>query len=287
MNKGAILVIAAAVLWGTTGTAQALAPVGAHPIVVGTMRLMIGGLTILLFARVQGGLSLDRPLPIPAILIGGLTDATYQLCFFAAVRRTGVVVGTIVAIGSSPVMAGLLDIFVERRPPRGIWYIATAMAVTGCMFLTAASSTSLTVDDIGVLLALGAGLSYAIYAICSKRLLRRYPPDTVMSVIFCLGALILSPILIWGRTTWLFEPAGFLAALHLGVIATGFSYILYARGLKLISVSRAVSLSLAEPLTAGLLGLLVLGEQLTPMTILGILLLLGGLLAITKKTKSD
>ena len=119
MNKGAILVIAAAVLWGTTGTAQALAPVGAHPIVVGTMRLMIGGLTILLFARVQGGLSLDRPLPIPAILIGGLTVATYQLCFFAAVHRTGVVVGTIVAIGSSPVMAGLLDIFVERRPPRG------------------------------------------------------------------------------------------------------------------------------------------------------------------------
>ena len=134
MNKGALLVIAAAVLWGTTGTAQALAPAGAHPIVVGTMRLVVGGLTILSFALVQGGLSLDRSLPIPVTLIGGLTVAAYQLCFFAAVYRTGVAVGTVVAIGSSPVMAGLLDLFVERRPPRGIWYLATAMAIAGCIF---------------------------------------------------------------------------------------------------------------------------------------------------------
>ena len=280
MNRGVFLVLAAAVLWGTTGTAQALAPAGAHPVVVGTMRLVVGGLTILLFALARGNLRLDRSWPILITLIGSLAVAGYQLCFFAAVFRTGVAVGTIVAIGSSPVMAGLLDIFIERRPPRSVWYLATALAVVGCVLLTA-SGSSLTVDALGVVLALGAGLTYAVYTLCSKRLLAKYPPDAVMTVFFCLGAIFLSPSLIWGQTKWLLAPSGLLVALHLGVIATGLSYIFFARGLKLISVSRTVTLSLAEPLTAGLLGLLLLGEHLTPMAMIGILLLFGGLVLVS------
>jgi drug/metabolite transporter, DME family len=267
-------------LWGTTGTAQALAPAGAHPMVVGTMRLVVGGLTILVVALMRGGLQFDRSWPLLVTLAGGLTVAGYQLCFFAAVDRTGVAVGTIVAIGSSPVMAGLLDIFLERRPPGSAWYMATAMAVAGCILLTA-SGSSLTVDTFGVLLALGAGLTYAIYTLCSKRLLVNFPPDTVMAVIFCLGALFLSPALFRGNTAWLITPRGIMVVLHLGIITTGLSYIFYARGLKMISVSRTVTLSLAEPLTAGLLGILLLGEQLTLPAIVGVLLLFGGLVIVS------
>jgi DME family drug/metabolite transporter len=52
---------------------------------------------------------------------------------------------------------------------------------------------------------------------------------------------------------------------------------MFARGLRLVSPSHAVSLSLAEPLTAGVLGILLVGETLTLTALLGIVLLLGSL----------
>jgi drug/metabolite transporter (DMT)-like permease len=49
-TRGFWFVLAAAVCWGTTGTAQAFAPEGATPLAVGAMRLLIGGSALLLFA---------------------------------------------------------------------------------------------------------------------------------------------------------------------------------------------------------------------------------------------
>ena len=46
-------------------------------------------------------------------------------------------------------------------------------------------------------------------------------------------------------------------------------------------VAAAVTLSLAEPLTAGLLGILILGERLSPQAMIGAALLLGGLLSLS------
>jgi DME family drug/metabolite transporter len=54
---GQWLVLTAAVLWGTTGTAQAFAPIGVQPVVVGAVRLAIGGLALLLFAVRHGRLT--------------------------------------------------------------------------------------------------------------------------------------------------------------------------------------------------------------------------------------
>jgi DME family drug/metabolite transporter len=205
-----------------------------------------------------------------------LTIATYQLAFFGGVARTGVAVGTIVGIGSAPIMAGVLGWWIDGERPGPRWIGATLLAIAGCGLLVLPGD-KVQVDGLGILLALGAGLSYALYTMSSKRLLAIYPPDTVMAVGFCGGALILLPLL-WGRDLrWVLEPSGLLVALHLGLVATGLSYALFGRGLKSTPAATAVTLSLAEPLTAGVLGIVVVGEQLVVTTILGIGLLLGGL----------
>jgi DME family drug/metabolite transporter len=69
-------------------------------------------------------------------------------------------------------------------------------------------------------------------------------------------------------------------ALHLGLLATAAAYALFSRGLSQVPVATAVTLSLAEPLTAGLLGVFLLGERLTAWALLGIVLLLSGLILI-------
>ena len=214
---------------------------------------------------------------------GALTVATYQVCFFAGVARTGVAVGTIVGIGSAPIMSGVLDWVVRREPPGGRWLVSTVLAIIGCSLLVL-SGSEIGVDPLGILLAIGAGASYAVYALASKYLLEDHPPDAAMAVIFSLGALLLTPLLLMTPgLDWVAQPRGILVILHLGIISVTLSYVLFAQGLLTTAPATAVTLSLAEPLTAGLLGVIVLGERLTAPALVGIGLLFGGLYLLTRR----
>jgi DME family drug/metabolite transporter len=88
---------------------------------------------------------------------------------------------------------------------------------------------------------------------------------------------MLMPLLLTVNLAWLGEAIGALVVLHLGVITVAVAYILFVRGLASVPVSTAVTLTLAEPLTAGILGVVVVGEDLTAPAFVGIGLLFCGL----------
>jgi DME family drug/metabolite transporter len=275
-RNGKWFVLAAAVLWGTTGTAQAFAPQGAQPAVVGTVRLIIGSFALLILAAARGKLShQNRWSVIPTFLAAG-SMAAYQLCFFNGVARTGVAVGTVVAIGSAPIFAGFLSFLINKEYPQPKWITATLLTVMGCSLLLLPGGNVI-FNPLGVGLALGAGAAYAMFTVISKRLLKEHPSEAVMAITFCLGAALLSPLLFTADLNWLTQPRGLAVALHLGFIATGAAYALFAQGLITVPAASAVTLSLAEPLTAGTLGIIVLGERLTLLGIVGIGLILSGL----------
>jgi DME family drug/metabolite transporter len=274
LQKGAILVVLAAMLWGTTGTSQALAPSGANALTIGALRLLVGGVGLLVIAHRT--LAFDRRWLNRYVLIGAAAVALYQVSFFGGVGRTGVAVGTVVGIGSAPIFAGLLALFVERIQLTLVWWLATGLAVAGGAIL-ALSGSAIGVDVIGILLAMGAGLSYAIYALASKTLLEYEKPDAVMAALFSLGALLLLPLLLTAELHWVGSPGGLIVVLHLGLLATTLSYALFARGLRDVTTATAITLSLAEPLTAALLGIFVLGEPVTAPAVLGIGMVFVGL----------
>lgn len=280
-NRGPWLVIAAGILWGTTGTAQAFAPAGASPLAIGAIRLLIGGSALLLLALVRRQLH-AHGWPWKATLAVTTGIAFYQLAFFAGVARTGVAVGTVVAIGSAPIFAGLLGLLFGERPSRR-WLLATVLAIAGCTLLVTAGG-DVHMDLIGMLLALGAGASYAIYTMASRHLLRTQPPDAVTAVSFFGAALLLAPLLFFVDLSWLAEPRGMMVAFELGILATALSYILYIRALVTVPTATAVTLALMEPLTAATLGIVVLGERLTLPALIGIGLLAAGLMILTLRS---
>jgi drug/metabolite transporter, DME family len=281
-SNGHLFVILAAVLWGTGGTAQALAPGAADPLSVGVVKIGIGGTAMLAFSVLSGGWAKGatsakwRPLPVLAC---AMLVASYQVLFFTGITLTGVALGTISAIGSLPVWAGLIDLFFGRRPDAR-WLGATALAIAGSVLLIG-SGGSVSVEPLGVLLCIASGAGLVAFTAIAKGLLQERPHSVVMGVTFTLGALLLSPALLLSDPGWLLSPTGLVVALELGLGATALAYILFARGLSKVSVSTAATLSLAEPLTAGLLGVLVLGERLSPVAVAGMALLVLGLLLAT------
>ncbi|TDL31387.1 EamA family transporter [Jeotgalibacillus sp. S-D1] len=263
-----LYVLFAAVLWGTTGTAQAYAPDSTHPIAFGAMRLAIGGLSLLMLISLQGKFSVHN-WPLKSVFIAALSMAFYQPFFFSAVSMTGIAVGTVVAIGSAPIIAGILEWSFYKRIPSQSWWAATALAILGCILLFSSQGT-VVINPSGILLALGAGLSFACYTIMSKQLLMTHPPDTVVGVVFTLSGIFLAPLLIFFDLSWLVELRGLIISLYIGMIATAAAYLLFATGLKRVPASTAVTLALAEPLTAALLGVFLIGESLSLLSWIGI-----------------
>jgi len=277
-GRAVAMVLIAALMWGTTGTARALGPAGAAPLAVGAVRIAIGGALLVLIAFARGTL-FGRRWPLVPALLAAVAVAIYQLSFFEGVARAGVAAGTIVAIGSAPAFAGVFAFLALRERPTTRWLVSTAVAVIGIVLL--ALPTDVTpVEPLAILLPLVAGAGYAVYATASKRLLRDGDNVAVAAIGFGGGAVILLPVLALADLSWLRDPRGLSVALWLGVVTTAIAYILFTRALTRLPVSWGATLSLAEPLTASLLGTVVLGESLAPIQLVGAGLVAVGLVAL-------
>lgn len=248
--------------FGTTGTAQALGP-DAAPVTVGAVRIALGA--ALLWAaqvvlRAPYHTDSARWPRLPQ-LIGAVGVAGYALSFFGAVKSTGVAVGTVVALGSAPAFTGLGGWLIGRARPAPVWFRATPLAVVGVVLIGFAGGEA-EVSLAGVVLALGAGASYAAYTLASKAMLDAgHRPEQVMARIFGLGAVLLLPVLIVGDLGWLASGGGLAMALWLAAIPTALAYLLFAAGLRRLAASEVATLTLAEPVTAVVLAAVVLGER--------------------------
>ena len=275
------LVLSAAVLFGTTGTAQALGPEAA-PIAVGAARIAVGGALLALTAALLAPRAATAAGPWARgwVTLAAAGIAGYQLAFFAAVADTGVAVGTVVAIGSAPALAGLLARVVDGTPLSRRWAVSTGLATAGVTML-ALSGADAQVSLPGVVMALGAGASYAVYTVASKRLLAAgHPPEAVMARGFGLAAVALLPVLALADSGPLWSGGGVAMILFLGAVPTALAYVLFARGLRHLTPGETATLTLAEPLTATALGVLVLSERPGALAVAGAALVLAGLAAL-------
>lgn len=229
-------ILLAGVLWGTTGTTQAFAPESAHPIAIGAARLAAGGLFLLCMVFLAGKLDLKN-WPIKNTLMASLCMALYQPLFFSAVTLTGVAIGTVTAIGSAPVLSGLLEWLYLKKRPSAIWWCSTFLSILGCVLLFM-NKNSVHMDPAGLLLALGAGLTFAGYTLVSRDLVENYSSLSVVAVVFTLSAIFLSPFLFIFDMSWLGSVRGLTVSLHLGILATGIAYFLFQKGLSMFPLQR-------------------------------------------------
>lgn len=276
-----LAVLGASALFGTTGTAQAIGPASATALGIGAVRLLVGALGLAGLAALErpaGGRAWGRHLP--ALLVGGVAVATYQLGWFAGLRRAGVALGTIVGIGSGPVFAGLLHLARERRGLSRAWLGGTLLTVAGASVLAVRGAGGARADAVGLAAMITAGLSYAVYAQAAKHAIDRGLDATgAMAGIFGVGAVLLAPLLSIEPLDWLGTSRGLALALHLGLLTVCVAYWLYGWALRTLSVPTVVTLTLAEPLTAAALGVAVLDERLGAMGCLGAAAVAAGLVA--------
>lgn len=284
--RAILAVLAAAFCFSTTGTSRALAEVDASSLAVGAARILIGGgllgiIALIGHRRRKPAPSVQTgPLPDGALVaIGALGVLAYQPTFFLGTQLNGVAVGTVLALGSAPLCVGLLDGLLHRRLPSRRWLAATGLAIVGVVLVSGlAGGQAASLTPLGIAASVGAGASYAVYTLASKELLaHRWEPTDAMGAVFGAAAVLSIPVLLFAGTSWLATPSGAALALWLGVVTTTIAYLAFGWGLARLNATTVSTLTLAEPLSATLLGVFVLGEQLTAASILGMLTIAAGL----------
>ncbi|MCC2313721.1 DMT family transporter [Cellulomonas xiejunii] len=289
-----LAVLLAAVCFGTTGTAQALGP-SADPVALGAARIAVGGIALALVAalvararpgaNVTGLHSRGRGWGW-GVVVGALGVLAYQPAFFLGTARNGVAVGTVVALGSAPVLTGLATWALGRGRPGRSWLVATGLATTGVVVLGLApgdpgAGTSGGLDVVGVLASLGAGAAYALYTLAGAALIDAgWTSTTAMGAVFGVAGVLSLGVLAVVGTGGLTSPAGLATVLWLGLVTTTAAYVLFGYGLARLGAPTVATLTLAEPLTATVLGLAVLGERLSGGAVAGLLVLAVGLVVL-------
>lgn len=271
--------LVAAILWGMTGTIQTFLDEGISPVGVAAIRSGFGGGTLLVVAMTLGKIRL-RTWSWQWTILAAVSIALFQGLFFSSIRLTGVAIGTVVTIGSAPVFTGVLEWLIWKVRPTRLWGIATSLAIVGCILLFVNNGHT-SVNMGGIALALGAGMAFAFYTNVSKKLMMREEALPAVAMTFSVCALLLLPFSVSEGYSWIAQSHNLWPMLFMGVMCTSVAYLLFLSGLQKISSSSAVTLSLAEPLTAAMLGVFFVGEYLSMTAWVGVAMLLGGILVLT------
>lgn len=269
----------AGVLWGTGGLTGSLIQrhTGMSALGTGFWRLAVAAVALLAWHVVTGrtGHLYVVRRHRPRVLAIGLLLALFQSCYFAAVGHLGVAVATLLTLGSAPVLVTAWTAAVGRVLPSRHTLAALVSAGGGLLLVVLGTDTSASPEPagsvtIGVVLALLSAGGFSAVTVLSPGLGDRVAATTTVTWGFTIGSVALLPLAVLaGPLVGTPGPADLTLLAYLGTGPTAVAYGLYLSALRRATPTTGALAALLEPVTAAVLAVLVLGEPMTLLTVVG------------------
>ncbi len=275
-----VFVMLAAFCWGISGgIGGVLITAGWSPFVVSFYRGSVGFFFVLLWLILRPkGSGLKNPRVWVWSAIAGLGVAGNFSFYFVSISHGSVAIAATLMY-CAPVFVYLLSFVLKFERPTMPKWIAIAVVLAGIVLLTQiynAEAASVTVIGIGA--GLLSGLCYVLFIFGFKYAAPHGSPQAILTIAFA----VLAAVLIWpGQLDEYFTVVtspDLSYFIGLGLLGAGISFILYIIGIHFTLPAVASIVAMVEPVTASLFSVLVLGETLAVMQILGMVLIL---LAVT------
>ncbi|MEM5528834.1 EamA family transporter [Gammaproteobacteria bacterium AS21] len=254
----------APVIWGSTYLITTQYLPADYPLTVAMLRALPAGLLLLLIARkLPNGIWW-----LKILLLGALNFAIFWwLLFVSAYRLPGGVAATVGAI--QPFIVILLARVLLGSPIRSLAILSAIIGLAGIAVLILTPQAAL--DPIGILAGFAGAMSMALGTVLSRRW---QPPVSLLTFTswqLIAGGLLLLPFAMW------FEPAlpplsdkNLLGFIYLGLIGGAVTYLLWFRGLARLEPSSVSTLGFLSPITAVVLGWLLLEQSLSVLQCAGV-----------------
>ncbi|UBX48597.1 DMT family transporter [Providencia alcalifaciens] len=270
MNRYWVLFLTALapIVWGSTYLVTTeMLPTG-MPLTLAMLRALPAGLLLLLFLR-----KLPQGIWWGRVLILGILNFSlfWWLLFISAYRLPGGVAATVGAI--QPLIVLFLSRWLLSSPLSSISIFAALSGIFGVAILLLTPSAAL--DLTGIIAGLAGAFSMAAGTVLSRRWQPPVSALTFTSWQLTAGGLVLLPFAL------LLEPAlpslsvlNIAGLSYLTLIGGALTYALWFRGLAILGPGSVASLGFLSPMSAVILGWLWLDQQLSPLQLLGMLVIL-------------
>ncbi|TDR80622.1 EamA family transporter [Paludibacterium purpuratum] len=264
------------IIWGSTYivTTQVLPP--DRPFIAALIRVLPAGLLLVL----ASGYRLPRAQWGRMLLLSALNIGAFQaLLFVAAYRLPG---GLAAVVGATqPLLVMSLAWGLDRQQPArmALWGSLAGVAGMAALLLSPGSRW----DSVGMLAAMVGAVSMACGTYLSRRWQSSIPVLAMTGWQLLLGGLMLAPLaLLVDPPLPALRPTEWLGYGYLSLFGALLAYLLWFRGLSRLSPVAVSSLGLLSPLTAVLLGWLLLGQSLSTFSLLGLCTVLAGVLTVQR-----
>ena len=287
-----VCVVGAVVIWSTSFVATKVALAEVPPLTLGASRFALAAVLAGLVAFIFGAVRVSGIRDLSRLALGGLLG----IMLYFSLENIGVDLVTAsdaaLVVASYPAITMLLETGLYRRRLSAVRLSGVVLAFLGVNAVLGnalAASASGQWDSerlLGCVVLVVTGVAWALYNFATRDVVARYPMPTVVFWQTLFGALFFAPAALTeqaviGGTRWL--PTGgvaLLAVVHLGVLCSVVAFLLYARGLRELDASSAVSVMNLVPVLGVAFAVAVLGEPL------GLLQILGGVVVIAGVTLS-
>ena len=283
---------AVTMIWGGTFVAGRFLADSLSPLFAASLRFLLASVALLLFLLLAR-IPLARPSPrqwLQLTLLGFFGIFFYNLCFFYGLHYINASRASLI-VALNPAVIGLASwlLFKERMSRAKV--IGIAICIAGASLVIVSRHPQLMAGQadawIGDLLIFGCVLGWGIYSLFSKDLNQTLGPVQTVTYSILLGTVMLWVVsAVRGEVSVAalvgLGSAQWLSLIYLGVLGSALAYIGYYDGLRTIGATRSGVFIALNPLTAVILGALLLGEQLTLTMCLGGGLILAGIFLCNK-----
>ena len=246
-------------------------------------RGFIASFFLLLAVLLLGKIGSLKIIDAKRTLFIGIAEALSIFFYFSSMLQTTVSNSMFLAIATAPAFALILaKIFLKERIEKRT-IISTAIVITGIILLLNPAEFSFdSSKTIGNIFALLSGLLYASMVVASKPLLEKVSGHYVVfwqyliACVLFIPAIILMPLKIGAISQNLFQ------LLMIGVACTGIAFVFLMEGLKKIKAQKVFLITSLETMTGTALAVLLLGEQISLLSIAGAVLILFGIYRTAK-----
>lgn len=258
-----LLAASAPAIWGSTYIVATQMLPGIDPLVMAVLRALPAGLLLM---------ALTHRLPPPdwllrLAILGALNFAIFWAALFiAAYRLPGGVAATLGAI--QPLFVLLLARASLGTPLSARGLFAAVAGIGGVALLVLGPGASF--DGVGVTAALVGALSMACGVVLTRRWQPPVPALTFTAWQLTAGGILLLPIAVFAAPVPQgLDATNILGLLWLGLVGAALTYFFWFRGIERLGPAAVTGFGFLSPLTAVLLGWILLGEALTPAQIAG------------------
>jgi drug/metabolite transporter, DME family len=282
--QGYLLVVLAATLWASIGVFYKflIGGYGLTPLAAATLRGGAGGLILLLCLLVLRVNLRVRRRDWPAFLAYGVFGVgLFFIVYVNAINLTGVAMAAVLMY-TSPVWVALISWrwLGERLGRRGIG--ALCLALLGAALVARVYDPSqLRLNGLGILAGLAAGLTYGLYSVFNKALVRHYRPWAVQVYGLLIGGAVLLALVPKGDLVsgWV-APGSVALVIGMALIPTLLASLAFAVGVQWVPVSVASILATLELAVATFFGYIFFGERLAAAQWVGAALILSAVLLL-------